>query len=365
MRIAYLGAHGSVHTRRWLSFFAGRGHDVHLLTCGTAGNPAEGYEVHDLGHPRPGKVGYLAQIPAARRILLGLRPDVVHAHYATSYGALGLGAGLRPLIVTAHGDDVLVAPRHPGKRLVVQRVLRRADLVTVPAEHMRDAVIRLRGGSGPPVMVFQYGVETGRLAALADDLRPAEAPRRAAPLRIVSARPLLPLYRIDLLLAALSILEQRGVPFVCEILGDGPDRFRLSRIAARAGLTGLVRFRGAVPPAHVEEHVARADVSVSLACRDGASLAVLEAMALGPVLVLSDIPANRPWACPEGAVLVGSAPADVADGIERAAGLDRAAAARLNRDIVRQRADLPTNLGRFEGVMEVLRLGDRFPAGDG
>ncbi len=360
MRIAYLAAHSSVHTRRWVSFFAGKGHDVHLLTCGVADVGTADYVVHDLGRPWPPKIGYLGRIPAARRILRSLQPDLVHAHYATSYGAIALGAGFRPLVVTAHGDDVLVAPRDPAKRLIVRRVLRRADLVTVPAEHMRDAVHRLQGrSSSTPVLGFQYGVESARLAELSEAHRISNGAQSERPLRIVSARPLMPLYRVRLLIEALAILRLRGVSFECEVLGDGPDRRTLDEIAERTGVKDAVRFLGTVPPAVVEERVARADVSVSLSTRDGASLAVLEAMALGTVAVLSDIPANRPWATPEGAVLVGPSPTDVADGIQRASFLDRDAAIRRNVDLVHELADLTTNLGRFEAVMDALVRGER------
>ncbi len=54
------------------------------------------------------------------------------------------------------------------------------------------------GGATREVYSFQYGVETVRLAVLARELRGAG---KAGPsLRIVSVRPLLDLYRIDLLL---------------------------------------------------------------------------------------------------------------------------------------------------------------------
>ena len=120
-----------------------------------------------------------------------------------------------------------------------------------------------------------------------------------------------------------------------------------------------------MPPAKVEEHLARADLAVSLSSRDGASLALLEAMALGAIPVLSDIPANRPWASPDGAVLVELSPADVADGIVRAAELDRETAIRHNRHIVLERADLSTNLGHFEDVMDALARGRRTTVGAG
>jgi len=355
MRIVYVGAHQSVHTRRWVSFFAQRGHDVHLLSCGMSADVRdEPYTVHDLGGPVPTKMGYLGRIPQARSLIRSLRPDIVHAHYATGYGAIGTAAGIRPTIVTAHGDDVLLAPRNPAKRAVVRSVLRRADLVTVPSEQMRDAVLRLQGGAGRAPLVFQYGVDTGRLARIGDSVRSVTAARSGRPLRIVSARPLMALYRIDLLVHALEVLHRRGVAVECDILGDGPDRARLVDISRAAGLTSTVRFRGVVRPHAVADVLANADVAVSLSSSDGASIAVLEAMAVGLVTVLSDIPANRAWACPEGSVLVAPHADAVAEGLLRAGALDRSGAAAANRRIVGERADRDVNLGRFEA--EMLRL---------
>lgn len=351
MRLAFVAYHGSIHTVRWVSFFAERGHDVHVVTCGGAGSRPSGYTVHDLGRPKPKKLGYMSKISAVRRVLRALRPDVVHAHYATSYGGLALAAGVRPLIVTAHGDDVLVAPGEWVKRRLVSTVLRHAELVTVPGEHMRGAVEKLHGGEAPPILVFQYGVETDRLVRLSAERRAAGEPVAARPLRIVSARPLMSLYRVEALILGLGVLKARGVDFTCEIIGDGPDRLRLEALADGAGLASVTHFRGALAAPLVEEALAAADVFVSLPVSDGTSLALLEAMALGAVPVLSDIPANRPWAADGAAVLTGVDPQSVATSIERAASMDRTEAARRNRQIVLERADLSVNLGRFEGVM--------------
>ena len=152
MRIVYVAWHASIHTRRWVSFFAARGHEVHVITCGggdVLDTTPEGhvlprtYQVHDLGAPWPGKLGYFRKVRRARRLIRSLEPDVVHAHFATSYGMIAERSGVRPLVVTAHGDDVLIAPRNPLLGRIVRRVLRAASLITVPADHMRDAVLEL------------------------------------------------------------------------------------------------------------------------------------------------------------------------------------------------------------------------------
>jgi glycosyltransferase involved in cell wall biosynthesis len=359
MRIVFIAHHGTVHTRRWVSFFAARGHDVHVVTCGGGDVPdvdergravARRYAVHDLGSPRVGKLGYLLKLRRARSVVRGLAPDLVHAHYATSYGLLGLAAGVHPFVVTAHGDDVLISPRNPFMRAVVRRVLAAADLVTVPSEHMRGVVNGL--AHARRVEVFQYGVETARLLRLREERSRSHA---SAPLRLVHARPLLRLYRVDLLLEALALLRRRRVDFACDVAGEGPERGKLVEQARRLGLADCVRFHGRLPTHEVERLVARADVYVSVSESDGTSLALLEALALGAVPVLSDIPANTAWiADGENGVVVAPRAESVAAGIERAAALDRARVAEQNGRLVLERADREVNLGRCERLLASL-----------
>src|SRR5262245_18212728 len=137
MRICVLGWHGMTHVRRWASFFAARGHEVAVVTCGGAdavdrderGVPVgRDYEVHELGVPRGGKAGYLLKTGQTRRVVRAFAPDVVHAHTATSYGLLALATGAHPLAVTTHGSDILLSSQTALLRPVVRRVLRAADL---------------------------------------------------------------------------------------------------------------------------------------------------------------------------------------------------------------------------------------------
>ena len=362
MRVVVLGYHGSVHTRRWAAHLAEQGHDLHVVTCGghseDAARFAVPYSVHDLRAPRMRKAGYLAKLAPARRTIRRLDPDVVHVHYATSYGLLGLAAGVRPLIVTAHGDDLLVAPRNPVMGRLVSRVLRSADLITVPGQHMKDAAEALLRGRPRPIQVFQYGVESSRLARLSAAVRQSaqdDLPRAARPLRIVSVRPLLRPYRIDVLLAALALLIERGVDCACEVIGGGSESGRLQRLAARLGLEEAVTFRGQVPEEDVERALASADVCVSIAETDGTSLALLEGLALGAIPVVSNIPANSQWVTHGlNGVVIDITAESLASGIEHAARLDRGPIAEHNRKLVARAADRHTNLRAFEQSLREL-----------
>ncbi len=87
-------------------------------------------------------------------------------------------------------------------------------------------------------------------------------------------------------------LAHRGAPALrLDIIGDGPERAEVERRVASAGLEGVIRLRGTLPPDEVQEHLARADLFV-LNClasdeRDltGLPIAILEAMAAGVCVV--------------------------------------------------------------------------------
>lgn len=99
-----------------------------------------------------------------RGLLSGLRPDVVHAHFAgdgwlISRTAAGLGI---PLVITLHGRDVTLQPRAGGLRgWRYRRNLRtafdRAALILAVSGHIRDRAIEL-GADPAKVRVHHIGV---------------------------------------------------------------------------------------------------------------------------------------------------------------------------------------------------------------
>lgn len=75
------------------------------------------------------------------------------------------------------------------------------------------------------------------------------------------------------------------------LLGIGPDRDVLGRLAVRCGAASAVRFLG--QQADVERYLWAADLFVFASRFEGMPLAALEAMACGLPCILSDIPPHR------------------------------------------------------------------------
>jgi glycosyltransferase involved in cell wall biosynthesis len=95
----------------------------------------------------------------------------------------------------------------------------------------------------------------------------------------------------DDLLRACGILRDRGVAFELELVGDGPQRDALRKLASELSLGERVRFPGWLPFAEARAAIRRAAVLVhpSIGLGDGAPNVIKEAMALGTPVVASRV----------------------------------------------------------------------------
>jgi glycosyltransferase involved in cell wall biosynthesis len=95
---------------------------------------------------------------------------------------------------------------------------------------------------------------------------------------------------VEGVIAALARIAEE-VPFTAVVCGDGPRRPHLERMVRELGLARRVVFTGYVD--NLWDLMKRADAFVSLSRFEGCPNVVLEAMACGCPVVVSDIPAHR------------------------------------------------------------------------
>ena len=122
-------------------------------------------------------------------------------------------------------------------------------------------------------------------------------------------------------------------------------------------LIEVVTVRGEIQPSEMPRWFRAADVYVSCAKSDGTSISLLEAMASGLPVVVSDIPSNREW-IQQGEngwlASVGSS-AEFADKLLRAASLSPGEARAMgerNQRIIAQRADWDRNFPLLMNLYE-------------
>ncbi|HKA45812.1 MAG TPA: glycosyltransferase [Burkholderiales bacterium] len=296
MRLCFLATGDSVHSYRWIRFFADRGHETHWLSLtDCAYPPHERIHFERLGRGKGRTLELAGQALRIRKIVRSIRPDIVHAHYAGSYGLLGLIAGVRPFVVTAWGSDILVAGKQWGKSSLIRAVLSHADLITCDAHHIAEAIRRL-GAAPEKIQIVHFGVETDRFFPGSADQEIVS--RWAVENRpvVISLRQLEPIYDIETLLKAMPLVARACPAVHCIIASSGSLEQTLRASAAAKGLNGHVQFIGRYANAELPRMLRCAQVYVSTSLSDaGIAASTAEAMACGLPVVVTNTGENDRW----------------------------------------------------------------------
>ena len=291
--LTLLGDATSVHVQRWAREMMARGWRVSLVTARP--EPIEGVDQIVLSRVKRSR-DWLWRVDEARRALADLRPDVVHAHYVTSYGYLGARAGRQPLVITAWGSDLLLTPRQSAlKRWLTRWSLRRARLVTGDSRDLLAVAHQL----APRVstLLVHWGVERSRFAPVPWPTKPA--------FEAVSLRSWEPNYRIDAIVRAFAQVRQQIPQARLHLLGGGSQDGLLRALVKELSLQNSVQLHGRLDDVGMAAVLARCKLSISVPDSDATSVSVLESMACGLAVIASDLPANRAWLAPDALVPVG------------------------------------------------------------
>lgn len=265
------------------------GHDVSLVVpaSGRRERVVDGRRVIEVRAPRvPGAPGYRAIVDrrAVAGLIRELRPDVIELSDRTTLAQIVTGLHDRPPVVLfSHERLDLAASKRLARadRLVdawTRRLVSRVD-VTVCASAF--AAAEFDGVTDEPIVRIPLGVDLQRFRPQADDEPPVATPRQWSPgshQRAVFVGRLSPEKHADAAIAAVDRLVRSGRLTELLIVGDGPERLRLERMAA--GLP--VRFAGHVADRDtVAAILRRADVAICPSPVETFGLAALEAMACG------------------------------------------------------------------------------------
>lgn len=247
------------------------------------------FEAGRAGESRSGLMWVLKQLVLPLRFLQRIRsfsPDVVHINTAMTALAVCRDAALvrcarfagRPVVLSIHGGKYLVEPFSSrllewiagrmlrGSRIVVvlseieeNLLLRRwpqLDIVVLPNAVPIDAAIKRSGTNEPPVIIFLGRMHESK--------------------------------GLTEILEASAILKTKEVAFRFRAFGNGP--MRDSFVAAMNRILGdLFEYGGVVSGEEKWQQLAAADIFL-LPSRygEGLPMAMLEAMAAGCVVVVSD-----------------------------------------------------------------------------
>ncbi len=295
MRLAFLSIGRHIHTERWISWFAARGHDCHLLTVQPG--PLPQARVHDIRVALPGKpLRYAASLIKVRGLLRSLRPDLLNTHFLTGYGYWGRFSGFHPNVLTVWGDDVYVTPHQsPLKMWLARSALRECDALTGDSHDILEAAVRL-GASPDRAFRVLWGVDFQRFRP--HDAAVYRAQLGFGPDDLVCFSPrsfTQPYYNIDIVIAAAAKVRARLPQARFLFAGYEGDPAPFWRAAEAAGVGDISRFVGRLAHDRFATALCAADVFISVPSVDATAVSLLEAMACGRAIVVSRLASSLEW----------------------------------------------------------------------
>jgi glycosyltransferase involved in cell wall biosynthesis len=366
MRICFLGDGRTHHTQNWTQYFAALGHQVDLISVeGVRFEPLENVTVHTIPAKFPDNIKFLSHIVKVwlgpfinayriRGLVRSIRPDILHAHYLTTYGFVGFLLHFPKYVVTIWGSDILVTPKTSWyHRLLAKSVLGASDLVTCDSEAARDACL-LYCNQPEKVKVVLWGVDLSTFQERADDHRDH------TPVTILSTRHFNPVYNIDTIIRSIPRVAEKypGVKYLLKaVLIEQKDE--LEHLAASLEVTERIEIVcGNIPYPELPKFLYRGDIFISVPSSDSSSISLLEAMACGLPVIVSDIPANHEWITDgwNGLIVPVRDPAKLADAIITLAQNPelRQLFGRRNARIIRDRADRRNHMAHMEELYRKL-----------
>jgi N-acetyl-alpha-D-glucosaminyl L-malate synthase BshA len=284
---------------------ARRGHRVHVFSDDVPGrldqrqqnlsfHPVEVRAYPQIKHP-PYTLALTSKlVEVARRERL----DLIHAHYAVPHAAsaylarqilvaeaAGAGSAATPKIVTTlHGTDITLVGSDDSFLPLTRFSIVASDAVTVPSAWLREATFATLGVPRTTTIdVIPNFVDTGRFAP---GLGSARAP---GPRVIVHVSNFRPVKRVDDVIRVFAAVRAASPArsVLLRLVGDGPERPRITALVHALGLEDDVQFLG--ERVDLPEVLCDADLFLLPSETESFGLAALEAMACGVPVVASAV----------------------------------------------------------------------------
>lgn len=291
MRICFVGPANSAHIVKWCDWFAKRGHEVHVISFTQGEIPSAKIHLIDIGvNPQKdklAKIKYLFTGKEIKGILKQIEPDIVNAHYATSYGVAIALAGVNNYILSVWGSDIYDFPKKsPFHKALLKYSLKKAKYLFSTSQAMADEASKY---TDKKFEITPFGVDM-------DLFNPNKRTRNKGEkddFIVGTVKGLSEKNGISYLLKAVAqIRHDTDIPIKVRIAGKGNQEEEYHQLADDLGISDITTWLGFISQEKAAVEWANMDIAIIPSTLDSESFGVsaVEAQACGTAVIISDIP---------------------------------------------------------------------------
>lgn len=289
-KVLILADASCIHTQRWVNAIVNNGFDTFVFSLTKCDVKYYNERVHlfDYGYDRKdtniyganwSKIRYLNALSVVKKLIKEIHPDLLHAHYASSYGLLGALCNFHPYIVSVWGTDVFDFPRFSFlHRFCFQFTLKKADVILSTSHIMAQETQKY---TRKTILETPFGIDP-------NSFYKRKCNKDSKEIVIGTVKTLDPKYGIDILISAFKLLceEIPQIPLKLYIIGEGEQKEELEKMANKD-----IIFMGRQSHETIPVFLNKMDIYAALSKFDSESfgVAIIEASACELPVVVSNV----------------------------------------------------------------------------
>lgn len=296
MRILFLADCNSSHTKKWAYSLRDRGLDVGVFALSVIKQPEEyinrkisvfsSLDLSDSDFQAGvfAKTRYIKAVMKLKSVLKSFKPDIVHTHYASSYGLLGALSGFHPLVTSVWGTDVFDFPDSGYiQKKILQFNLSRADVVLSTSHVMKERTSKF---TDKKIYVTPFGIDPSEFDPVISGLEEYKDRFVIGIIKSMEEQ-----YGITYLIRAFEVIVSQNPdkPLHLLLVGSGSMTDQYKALVAELGLSEMVTFAGRIDHDMIPAYHQTMDIFVNPSLWESFGVSVVEAMAMKKPVVVSEV----------------------------------------------------------------------------
>lgn len=225
------------------------------------------------------KILYLKFIFAIKKIIDKKKPDILHSHYATSYGLLGKLTGFHPYFISVWGSDVVEFPKNFVFKLLLKNILSSADYVFATSNDLAKVT---KNYYKKEIRIIPFGIDTQHFNYVDRNFEEGY---------IGIVKTLAPNYGIEFVIRAYEIVKKRRKNFNYKLLivGGGLQLEELTELTEKLGIRNETTFTGFVNYSEINKYHQKINIGIFPSFKESFGVAIAEFMSTGGATIATNV----------------------------------------------------------------------------